>query len=115
MLVCRDRRLVASSRTSRRRSSGELSAGGGLPCGLPDGRAPDPKDGGGGSGVDLEIPDELIETHAVGKPVEQLLDGQPRVAKAGGPAHSARVDPDGFLKRHGCLGLGSGQRLHGAG
>lgn len=53
-----------------RRSSGEVGAGGVLRRSRPDGRASNPKDGGGGSGVDLEVPDELIQRHAVGKPVE---------------------------------------------
>jgi len=47
-----------------------------LRCSRLNGRASDPEDGGGRSGVDLENPDELVEGHAVGEPVEQLLNGQ---------------------------------------
>jgi len=53
-----------------RSSSGEVGTGGVLRCSRLSRRASDPEDSGGSSGVNLEIPDELVEGHAVGEPVE---------------------------------------------
>ena len=50
--------------------------------------------------ANLKVLNELVQRHAIGQPVEQLLHRQAAAAEARGAAHAARVHPYGLLKGH---------------
>ena len=50
--------------------------------------------------VDLKFAHEVFERNTVGKPVEQLLHGQPAAPEARNAAHPSRVDPNRLFKCH---------------
>ena len=85
-----------------------VSNGGGT-----DGGGTRAQDGGGRSGVDLEVADELVQRDAVLEPIEYLPHGQARSPETGNSAHARGIEPDRFLKRHGPILSALGERLHG--
>ena len=96
---------TSSSTFTRNGLSGVVGTGGVARCCPFHGSAAEAEDGGGRSRIDVEVADEVIEGHAIRKPVEQLLHRQTSAPEAGRSTHSTRIDPDRFLQRHCWLGF----------